>query len=301
MKIFKILFTFGIITALGICALQSRGIGTSGVSWLKMGVGARAAGMGNAFSPIANDASAVYWNPAGLTQVDRMELEATYNQWFEKIRYAQFGLVKPFDSGKNVLGIGLNWIGTSGIQETTWSRPAGTGNSFDASGSVMTVSYGRRMGRWFSVGASMKYIREILEQEYAVTYALDAGMLARIADFSVALSVQNIGKSQKFMTDSDPLPLNYRVGFGYLLADKVSVAVDANKPVDDDIRINSGVEVYFIKGLVAFRTGYVTGADIGLGISGGLGLNFENITLNYAFVPFDKLGNANSLSLSMRF
>jgi long-chain fatty acid transport protein len=55
------------------------GKGTSGAQFLRIGAGARAPGMGGAFSPIADDATAIYWNPGGLSQLSKREVSLSYN------------------------------------------------------------------------------------------------------------------------------------------------------------------------------------------------------------------------------
>ena len=75
------------------------GPGTTAANYLKIGVGARATAMGGAFTAIADDATALYWNPAGLSQIKGKQLSASYNSWFAGINQGYLSLVFPDSTG----------------------------------------------------------------------------------------------------------------------------------------------------------------------------------------------------------
>ena len=86
----------------------ANGPGTTTASFLKIGVGARAAAMGEAFSAVASDGTSLYWNPAGLTQLKTKEISATYNSWFEEIKQGYLSLT--FLSSRGTMGLGINYV-----------------------------------------------------------------------------------------------------------------------------------------------------------------------------------------------
>lgn len=82
--------------------------GTKAASFLKIGVGVRATAMGEAFTALADDGTALYWNPPGLTQLKTKGFSTTYNSWFEEIKQGYLSLVFP--SLKGATGIGTNYV-----------------------------------------------------------------------------------------------------------------------------------------------------------------------------------------------
>jgi len=86
----------------------ANGAGTTAASFLKIGVGARAAAMGDAFTALADDPTALYWNPAALIKLKERQLSATYNVWFAEINQGYVGVGFPLSRG--VLGGGINYV-----------------------------------------------------------------------------------------------------------------------------------------------------------------------------------------------
>ena len=70
--------------------------GISSLQFLKLGAGARAAGMGEAFVAVADDASALYYNPAGLAQFDDNEIMFTHTTWLIDLEHEFLGAVYRF-------------------------------------------------------------------------------------------------------------------------------------------------------------------------------------------------------------
>src|SRR6185369_10023297 len=68
-------------------ALGEQRAGTSSGTFLKIGVGARATGLGESFVAVANDPSAIYWNPAGLASVLRQEVLFSHASWPGEVNY----------------------------------------------------------------------------------------------------------------------------------------------------------------------------------------------------------------------
>jgi len=276
----------------------ANGVGTTGASCLKLGVGARAVAMGEAFSAVADDVTAIYWNPAGLTQIKGTQLGATHTQWLEGINYEKLGYVSSHKG--SAFGLAVNWLNTGSIEETTLVYPEGTGNTFEANSTLITLAYAHKVGKNLSLGGSIKYIGEKFEKESATTYGFDLGGFYKKSRLSLALGVQNIGSKEKFMEEEDPLPLNYRLGMAYTLS-KLKLALDVNKPIDNEVNFHTGVE-WYLTNTFALRAGYKSGPeDIGSGITAGLGFKFKNVNIDYAYVPYEDFGNAHRISLTVNF
>jgi len=106
---------------------QRSGISTA--QFLKIGVGGRASAMGDAFVAVANDASALYWNPAGLSQFTQNQVMFSHNKWVVDINHDFLGLVYHMDA-TNSFGIALTSLSMKDMPVTTEFAPTGTGEYF---------------------------------------------------------------------------------------------------------------------------------------------------------------------------
>ncbi len=109
--------------------LGEQRVGTSSGSFLKIGVGARATGLGESFVAVANDPSAIYWNPAGLASIQRQELSISHLEWPADISFDHISYVLPVKRLGGSLAFQLGAL-TTEIDETTELQPFGTGRSF---------------------------------------------------------------------------------------------------------------------------------------------------------------------------
>src|SRR5690606_23698815 len=126
---------------------QRSGISTA--QFLKIGVGGRASAMGDAFVAVANDASALYWNPAGLSQFTQNQVMFSHNKWVVDINHDFLGLVYHMDA-TNSFGIALTSLSMKDMPVTTEFAPTGTGEYFGFSDLSIAVTYSRRMTDQFS-------------------------------------------------------------------------------------------------------------------------------------------------------
>src|SRR5262245_37558041 len=84
MSALKRLIALALLAALGAPALAAGKAGTSGAAFLKIAPGARAAALGEAYTALADDSSAILWNPAGLARLKKAEVSATRAQWLQE-------------------------------------------------------------------------------------------------------------------------------------------------------------------------------------------------------------------------
>ena len=281
--------------------------GTTSASFLKIGIGARAAGMGEAFGAVADDVTAMYWNPAGIAQLEETQATFMHSFWLESMNYEYLGLAYPL--GGSAIGISLGYLGITDIEGRDVNDVKTS--DFNANDMAIGVTYGKQLSETFMLGGSIKSISETIDTEKASTVGIDVGTLykasAASGDISLAASVQNIGSGLKFISEAGDLPMNVKVGGAYKSIDKsLTIAMDVNKPVDNKAKVNLGME-YWLRESVAVRGGYkyqVGGNDAigGLtGLTAGAGLKVSQMNIDYAFMPFGDLGSAHRVSLLVKF
>ena len=120
--------------------------GISTVQFLKIGVGARASAMGEAFVSVANDASALYWNPAGVVQAKQNQLIISHNNWVADINHEFIGGIYKF-SKNDAVGISFTSLHMDNMPVTTEFLPFGNGESFTFSDLAIGRSEERRVGK----------------------------------------------------------------------------------------------------------------------------------------------------------
>lgn len=340
MKIHSVLFTAAAILALH-QPVGAQGVSKSGTiaaKFLSIDAGARAVAMGGAFASVADDATAMFWNPAGIAGIRGTEFLVTYGRWLADIRANYTGLVLPAGS-LGTLGVNATFVTMDEMERTTVEAPDGTGEYFDAGSLAFGLSYGRALTDRFSVGFNGKYIRESIYHSRAQGLALDIGTLFRTQfhDMRIGMSISNFGTKMRMTgddllvqhdidpvqsgnngnikadlrTDAFDLPLLFRVGVSADLlegagGDKLIVAVDALHPNDNVECVNAGCE-YVFRNAIRLRAGYKSlfsrDSQQGLTLGGGLTHRIGgtgNISVDYAYQDFGILDNTQRFSLAIR-
>jgi hypothetical protein len=301
-------FTVFIISYAGFAAVPPDKIGTEDASFLKIEPSTRPVAMGGAFVGLANDVNAVFWNPAGLTQIEKSELTTMYNAWFAGIRYASGAYSKPV--GKNA-AIALSmqglWTDIEKRVEDT-EKPDSTINVYSyaagVSGSFALVP------KMFSVGGTVKFLKQNLDVEDSNGVAADIGALIHVSNLGIGIAIQNL-KLQ--MSNDGKLPLCFRVGGAYQLTKSTVFAGDYTKYGASDPAYHVGVEKWF-RDIFAIRVGYniSSGDNPSKGLSAGFGLKAYgtkpledmNFQLDYAYVPapdWGTMGDTHRISMIVRF
>ncbi|MCJ7645688.1 PorV/PorQ family protein [bacterium] len=273
---------------------------TSGLDFLKMGVGARPLALGEAYVALADDISAIYWNPAGLVQLGQPEVGFTYNKWFEDIGYHFFGYSHPLND--SIFALSLYYLGEGDIEGSDDAgNPTGEFSVYDL---AFALSYGRKLTDRLSAGLNFKFIREKLEEEDANAFAFDLGALYKtgIDNLDLGLNIQNIGPRIKFVKESASLPLNWKFGLAYKLfpSNPLILTLDFNKLNNKGIYFGLGAECWIVDYL-AVRIGSKFDPDIRDRIRFGLGLKVKNLRLDYAYTPHKILGDTHQFSVGFSF
>jgi len=273
---------------------------TTGLDFLKIGVGARPLAMGEAYVALADDISAIYWNPAGLVQLEQPEVGFTYNRWFEDIGYHFFGYSHPIDD--SVLAFSIYYLGGGDIDGSDDAGvPTGDVSAYDL---ALAFSYSRKLIKGLSGGLNFKFIKEKLDDEVANALAFDLAALYKtgVDNLNVAINIQNIGTRIKFIRESASLPLNFRFGLAYKLfpTNPLTLTLDFNKLNNESIYAGLGAESW-ITDYIAVRIGGKFDPDIKDRVRFGLGLKRKNLVLDYAYTPHKILGDTHQFSIGLYF
>lgn len=264
--------------------------GTVGGAFLKLGNGVRAPAMGEAFTAVADDATAISWNPAGIAQLDSREISMSYNMWLQSTSYSTVHYVQPIMPG-HTLGASIFYLSYGDMMETTGTSRTGTGRVFSPSGTVATISYALKIMENLSLGANLKLLNQSIDIYKEDGNAFDVGLLLNgFRGMNVGLVAQNLGSN---------LPQTIKLGLSRrFLEDKLLFALDLNAPNDNNSFVSLGGE-YQINPLLIIRAGYNTRSEEGVGgnLGIGLGLNLSHFSVDYAYVPYGDLGSTHRIGL----
>ena len=300
---------------LGLClALPSHysyaGAGTTSGSFLKIAVGARPAAMGEAFLGLADDATAMQWNPAGMAQLSLPELTLTHLSYFADINYEYIGFGMPW-RGQG-LGLGLTWLNVAPFNSTLDDSAAkGSASDYSLSG-----AYAFSLSKQLYIGAVVRTFLSNLATNSAFGASADVGAIFQPLGRSLSLAVvaQNLGIQSSFEDKSDPLPLALKFGGAWRLYNNnnhnwFNALVDVNKSLENKFHFNLGAELWLFD-VFALRGGYklseggndLVSDDTGLAnLTAGAGFRFDAAEIDYAFVPLGELGYTHRITASWKF
>jgi Type IX secretion system protein PorV len=313
------------IVALGVLGLMWPGVslaanifekvGTFGGQFLKITVGARAAAMGGAFVAVADDASALYWNAAGIARIDpdKSELSLNHATWPAELSFDQVGYVFHVKRIPGAFGIHARALSMAPMVEVTAYQPdpnTGTGNEFDAGSMTAGVTYARSFTDKFSAGVTANFIHEGLADLSQQGFAFDIGTLYDVGTLGmkIGMTISNIGGQMKFIEREQRIPAVFRVGTSATMfqtaSQKMIGSFEFSHPPDNSERVNVGAEYSFQRYLF-LRGGYNINYDAE-GLAGGVGFHFPvsvagMADLDYAYTDMKDLGASHRFSLKFLF
>jgi long-subunit fatty acid transport protein len=266
-------------------------VGMAGMPFLKLGVG-RATGMGDAFVAIADDASAAYWNPAGLALLKNREVLVNHIDWILETRLEY--LAGAFPTKLGALAVSVTSVDYGQFEETTIDQYQGTGRTFGASDLAVGVSFARMFTDKFAFGATVKAIQQSIWDISSTAVAFDFGTYYNTGwkNVRLAMMIANFGPDALFSgkeldfqvshpegytwpwtitpipgtykTEKFPLPVIFRFGVAYDLfktEDKTRLTFAADLAHYNDIneKVNVGFEYKIMNFLI--RGGYILNTD----------------------------------------
>ncbi len=276
--------------------------GTTGLAFLKTGVDAGATLIGEAVTSHVSDASACYWNPAGLAHIDSPTLLVSHVESFADIRHEYAAAVQPL--GRLNAGIFFNGLWTDDLEG--YDEQANPTGAFGFSTYATGLSLGLPIRDGLNAGGTLKYLNESIGAYSATGWVVDLGAQWIPSD-DVPLQfggvVQNLGPSLTYIEESFDAPLMIQGGASYAilldaLQGRVELAAEARHVRDEGGAFLAGA-AYEYRELLRFGLGYQGGRDT-RDVSVGLGVHPGRLSAYWAYVPFsDDLGEEHRFSLGL--
>lgn len=304
-------------------------VGTTSFQFLKLPIGVRGIGMGNAFVAGASDASAIYWNPAGIGWIGASEIMLGHINLPADIRFDNIAMVLPFSSAIGTFGLSLGVLSMDDMMVRTAERPEGTGALVTASDLAVGLSYSRMISSIFTFGVTAKYLREDLADYISEGISFDAGLQyqTNFRSLRLGMVIQNFGPDTQFEGsfldlrtstgstgrpeergfEAAPLPVTFKAGviadletmLGFDLGEMLAgnMATQFEHPADNQERVNAGVE-FIYNDLLALRGGYNINYDTDR-FTFGFGVNVPftgryRLSVDYAYADQGDLTDTSS-------
>ncbi len=344
MKILYKLSIISIITLLSFYDLNAQYVeniskrGTSIAPFLKVPQGARATGMGSAFVAVADDASSIFWNVAGIAKMGKNSFVFDHTEWIAELKYNYVaGSLDLGDYG--AIGISIIASDYGEMKVTTITNPEGTGEVFSVKDYSVSFAWAINLTKDFAIGFNPKVIYESIWQSSGYAFGMDMGILydTPFEGFTLGMSITNFsskmrlqGETEIVLYDPDPtttgnndripaeiytdawsLPLVFTMGVSYKAMDsdmhKLILDIDAHHPSDNDESVSIGGE-YIFKDTFSIRGGYrslfLSTAEDTFSVGAGLKqkiLGNVAFHIDYAYQNFGRLSDVHKLSLSIDF
>ena len=328
-----------LIVVLSLCLVASASAefskaGTAGAQFLKIGVGSRYQGIAEASVATVGDVYAMYWNPAGLVEIENSAIGFTNVNWFMDIDLNYVGYARHFED-VGVFGFSATILSMDDQEITTFEQQDGTGTYYSASSYAIGVSYARQLTSKFAFGSTVKYVGEKIDFVKSQGIAVDFGVLlyTGFRSLRLGMSITNMGPEMEFSGSNlevayDPLegsgvnsdaqaelstspydlPLAFRFGMAYDMQvgpkAMLTMAAEMKHPSDHDQQGSLGMEFgfeerYFLRG--GYKINY---DEETLALGGGMNLPVTGETsliIDYAWQDFGRLQSAQRFSVGFTF
>ena len=287
--------------------------------------------MGEAYIAVTNDVSAIYWNPAGLTNSANNQAIFSHATWLVDVQH-EFAAASYHLDANNVIGLSFISLHTDPMQVTTEYQPTGTGNYFNYGDIAAGATFARKMTDQFSFGATVKYVRETIAELHTDAILVDLGTFYYMglgsSRFSVVVSnfgnnvkpqgsaVNGKGVTVTSFQDFSP-PTMFRLGYAFEPykedQHRITASIQLNHPNDNAENVRVGAE-YEFNDLFFLRVGVKrtigesflgkatsTAEDLSFGAGVKLSLGLTTANVDYAFTNFNDLGSVNRISLAVTY
>ena len=306
--------------------------GISAFQFLKIGVGARGVAMGESFVAVANDASAMFWNPAGLVESKQNLILASHTSYVIDISHEFFGA--SYMLGDNdAVGVAFSALHMEDMEVTTETQPFGTGRYFSFGDIAIGLTYSKKMTEQFSFGATVRYAEETLDVLKMRSVMVDLGTLywTGLGSTRFAVTISNFGSdvepkgsaalsngttANTFQAFSLPTIFKLGIATEFIETDdsRLTTSLQLNHPNDNSEHFRIGVEyayqnTFFLRGGIKRTIGQklfgqdeTSPEDFSLGAGFAVDLaSLSHVSADYAFVRFGDLGAIHRFSVAFSY
>nr|MDK2850902.1 hypothetical protein [Candidatus Cloacimonadota bacterium] len=316
-------------------------VGTVGLQFLKLGVDARAIGMGEAYTAVSDDISSVYWNPAGLAPAFQNQVFFSHTNWPADIMH-EF-VAATYTTGVSTFALYGSVLHMDKMEVTDEDTFGHTGEYFTNSSVALGVNYAQQFTDKFSAGIGVKYLRENLYEFNVNSYAVDLGSMYNTGwqNIKIGMALKNFGPDIRYrvdndddsQTDEDPfdlfdndgdgvidedgaeldvkIPMNFSLGVsGDLMRTETNywiASLQLDNVIDRTETWNLGTE--YKMGNIFLRCGYqfnYDAASYSLGAGWQVPTNIGIFNIDYAYTDMGYLAesmlkSAHRVSLKLRY
>lgn len=269
-------------------------------AFMKNGFGARPTSLGNSFTAISNDASAIFYNPAGLSSVNKLQVLGMYSNLFgniEGLNYGNIGVSKGFEFG--TMGLGIIYSSVSDIPYVV-NVSGPSGETFSDNEMAMILSYSRRVTDNLQIGINGKYIRHSIAGFEASGFGFDVALLTTFNDkLKMGLMIQDaIGATIKLNGRDDVYISKFKFGIAYTPISTLTISPEIMVTGNKKAQLSIGSEYDVYKNMIKLRGGYNTVQEAP---SFGIGLKYSQINLDYSYSRNGDLGNVSKFGFILEF
>ena len=310
-----------IFTLLLLVSAQARmatqfNLGTTAFQFVKLPVSARATALGNAYSALCEDSTALFWNPAGLAGLKGIDVQLMYSSYFIDTGYQYLSVAMPVNDRIGAIGVAVKYVdyGTFEYAYPTGYtlQPDEAGDTFTAYDYQLTIGWGKQLTDSFRFGLGFNYLYEQLEEWKADSYSFDLGFTYQNPDFMenirISFSAGNMGSNVKYYEERWEMPVIARYGlfWNFLKSQNHDFLTVLEFVQYNDAAIKSSIGLeYTLNQRFVMRLGYQGGYDAYDNISGGLGLKLpfgaKGMNLDLSFNPSQTLGSVFRAQVGMQF
>jgi tetratricopeptide (TPR) repeat protein len=267
--------------------------------------------MGAAFTGVSDDASATYWNPAGLAQLTRKELTLLQASLYADTTYGFYSYVQPSAKGGSAWGVSLTRLQNTGFERVTTTIDPMTqqftnvesNGTFGVSEQALGFSYGRQVVENVAIGTTLQQVTRSVDYSSDSSYVADLAAMLRSKDGErrLGLTIQNVYAKVSGDTN-DTYPLVLRLGLSdQFFKRRLLLDLDVEKNLNANTNMNLGGEFALTKNF-KIRTGMQYQMGEGLQETDvGFGYQFKSLIFDFAMGLQSALGTSSRISATMRF
>jgi hypothetical protein len=300
--------TLGLPIAILLLATPAaRAAGGGGAAYLRLMVGARPMGMGGAFTGLADDVTAIFFNPAGISAIPHREAIAMHGALTFDRQYNYLAVTLPNHKGESSWGLSYMRLNVDGIPETRATAAGAPITNTDGTVTIfslfddvednITLSYGWKYQEKLRAGVNVRHLHAELFRQEANGFGVDFGALYQATtDVRVGVSLRDMFSGIRWNAPPhrDSIPFTITAGVAVRGWKDALYMLDLFDVEGDEFGVRLGAEKWW-KDHYAIRAGLNDG-DFTVGASA----RFQSFQFDYAFQE-QTLGDINRVSFIYRW